>query len=238
MCTACRWPACAASVRSELTHLGGDAPAIAPGPDPPDRHPQRRCGREALVLEHGLDIYDMRYIDEIGMRGRWKKPCPTSIANTHLHVSFDVDFLDPEIAPGWGPPCPAGRTTARRNWCMEMIADTGRLASLDIVELNPAFDDAQPHRQELAVDLVESLFGKSTLLRNSEPGARICSTYPHGKFPPVRSERNLARLRPAQVQAWRHRAGYRLPGKHGCWPPKSSIRAGQAGAWRANGQKL
>ena len=61
-------------------------------------------------------------------------------ADTHLHVSFDVDFLDPEIAPGVGTTVPGGPTYREAQLCMEMIADTGRLASLDIVELNPAFD--------------------------------------------------------------------------------------------------
>jgi arginase len=85
-------------------------------------------------------------------------------ADTHLHVSLDVDFLDPDIAHGVGTPVRGGPTYREAQLCMEMIADTGRLASLDIVEINPALD----HRNataELAVDLVESLFGKSTLIR-------------------------------------------------------------------------
>jgi arginase len=85
-------------------------------------------------------------------------------ADTHLHVSFDVDFLDPEIAPGVGTQVLGGPTYREAQLCMEMIADTRRLASLDIVELNPAFD-MHNRTAVLAVDLVESLFGKSTLVR-------------------------------------------------------------------------
>ena len=59
---------------------------------------------------------------------------------------------------------PGGPTYREAQLCMEMIADTGRLASLDIVELNPAFDECN-RTARLAVDLVESLFGKSTLMR-------------------------------------------------------------------------
>jgi arginase len=80
---------------------------------------------------------------------------------THLHVSLDVDFLDPEIAPGVGTTVRGGPTYREAQLCMEMIADTGRLCSLDIVELNPALD-LRNMTAELAVDLVESLFGKST----------------------------------------------------------------------------
>jgi arginase len=85
-------------------------------------------------------------------------------AQTHLHVSFDVDFLDPEIAPGVGTTVPGGPNYREAQLVMEMIADTGKLGSLDIVELNPAFDDHN-RTAKLAVDLVESLFGKSTLMR-------------------------------------------------------------------------
>jgi len=84
--------------------------------------------------------------------------------DTHLHVSFDVDFLDPEIAPGVGTRVPGGPTYREAQLCMEMIADTHRLSSLDVVELNPAFD-VHNRTATLAVDLIESLFGKSTLVR-------------------------------------------------------------------------
>ena len=85
--------------------------------------------------------------------------------NTHLHVSFDVDFLDPSIAPGVGTTVPGGPNYREAQLVMEMIADTGRMGSLDIVELNPALDNHNA-TAELAVDLVESLFGKSTLMRD------------------------------------------------------------------------
>ena len=112
----------------------------------------------------GLDIYDMRYIDEMGMRHTMELALATMDANTHLHVSFDVDFLDPDVAPGVGTTIPGGPTYREAQLCMEMIADTGRLGSLDIMELNPALD-VRNKTALVAVDLVESLFGKSTLMR-------------------------------------------------------------------------
>jgi len=84
--------------------------------------------------------------------------------DTHVHVSFDVDFLDPEIAPGVGTTVPGGMTYREAQLCMEMIADTGLVGSVDIMELNPALD-VRNKTAALAVDLVESLFGKSTLMR-------------------------------------------------------------------------
>jgi arginase len=116
------------------------------------------------VHEQGLEVFDMRYIDEMGMRHAMELALATLDEHTHLHVSFDVDFLDPEIAPGVGTTVPGGPTYREAQLCMEMIADTGRLASLDVVELNPALD-LRNKTAELAVDLIESLFGKSTLMR-------------------------------------------------------------------------
>jgi arginase len=81
-------------------------------------------------------------------------------------VSFDVDFLDPDIAPGVATTVRGGPTYREAQLCMEMIADTGRLGSLDVMELNPAFD-VRNRTAELAVDLIASLFGKSTLMRQT-----------------------------------------------------------------------
>ena len=85
--------------------------------------------------------------------------------HTHLHISFDVDFLDPDIAPGVGTPVRGGPSYREAQLCMEMLADTGCIGSLDVVELNPA-RDIQNRTAELVVDLLESLFGKSTLMRS------------------------------------------------------------------------
>ncbi|MBK8067862.1 MAG: arginase [Rhodanobacteraceae bacterium] len=121
-------------------------------------------GERQLVHEQELSIFDMRYVDEHGMRAVMREALAGLDQSTHLHVSFDVDFLDPEIAPGVGTTVPGGPNYREAQLCMEMIADTGLLASLDVVELNPAFDDHN-RTARLAVDLIESLFGKSTLMR-------------------------------------------------------------------------
>jgi arginase len=123
------------------------------------------AGEKKLVRNMGIEVFDMRYIDEMGMRHAMELALALVDKNTHLHVSLDVDFLDPDIAPGVGTTVRGGPTYREAQLCMEMVADTGRLSSLDIVELNPAFD-IRNRTAELAVDLVESLFGKSTLMRS------------------------------------------------------------------------
>ena len=121
-------------------------------------------GEKFSVHEAGIEVFDMRYIDEMGMRHAMELALALIGPDTHLHVSLDVDFLDPDIAPGVGTTVRGGPTYREAQLCMEMIADTGRLASLDVVELNPALD-VRNQTAELAVDLIESLFGKSTLMR-------------------------------------------------------------------------
>ena len=149
---------------AELIGIGGQVPAIQPkwvrqigirSVDP---------GEKRFVHQHDLEVFDMRYIDEMGMRHTMELALAMLTENTHLHVSFDVDFLDPGIAPGVGTTVAGGPTYREAQLCMEMIADSGRLASLDLMELNPALD-VRNKTADLTVDLVESLFGKSTLMR-------------------------------------------------------------------------
>jgi len=121
-------------------------------------------GERRFVHDAGLEVFDMRYIDETGMRQTLARALEGLDADTHLHVSFDVDFLDPDIAPGVATTVPGGPSYREAQLCMEMIADTGRLASLDVVEVNPAYD-VRNRTAAVAVDLVASLFGKSTLMR-------------------------------------------------------------------------
>jgi arginase len=147
-----------------LTELGGPAPSL---------HPQwiRQIGvrsvdegEKRFLHELAVDVFDMRYIDEMGMRQTMEQALAGLDSDTHLHVSFDVDFLDPDIAPGVGTVVPGGPTYREAQLCMEMIADTRLVGSLDVVELNPALD-VRNATAVLAVSLLESLFGKSTLVR-------------------------------------------------------------------------
>jgi arginase len=149
---------------SELTSIGGQVPAISPRWIRQIGIRSVDAGEKRLVHEAGLEVFDMRYIDEMGMRHAMELALATIDANTHLHVSFDVDFLDADIAPGVGTTVKGGPTYREAQLCMEMIADSGALASLDVMELNPALD-VRNRTAEVALDLIESLFGKSTLMR-------------------------------------------------------------------------
>ena len=123
-------------------------------------------GERALLRQYGVMVFDMRTIDELGMRLVMQRALSDVDENTHLHVSLDVDFLDGELAPGVATAVPGGPTYREAQLCMEMVADTGRLGSLDVVELNPAFDQCN-RTGRLAVELIGSLLGKSTLLPES-----------------------------------------------------------------------
>ncbi|EKZ99446.1 arginase [Cupriavidus metallidurans] len=151
----------------------GPAPLVSLGGVTPATSPQniRQIGIRSVDAEEkkrlrelGLTVYDMRYIDENGMRATMEQALAGIDADTHLHVSFDVDFLDSQIAPGVGTAVRGGPTYREAHLALEMIEDTGALGSIDVVELNPA-RDVHNQTAELVVELLESLFGKSTLLR-------------------------------------------------------------------------
>ena len=147
-----------------LTQMGGASPAL-------DSAWIRQIGirsvddgERRLVRDMGLRVIDMRGIDEMGMRRSMDMVLDGLDRETHVHVSFDVDFLDPELAPGVATGVRGGPTYREAQLCMEMVADTQCLRSVDIMELNPALD-VRNQTAHIAVELIESLFGKSTLIR-------------------------------------------------------------------------
>jgi arginase len=120
--------------------------------------------RQALAGA-GATVHDMRAIDEHGVApllGAFVARVAES--NGMLHVSLDVDFLDPAIAPGVGTIVPGGATFREAHLIMEMLHDSGLVASLDVVELNP-FLDERGRTAILLVDLVASLMGRRVLDR-------------------------------------------------------------------------
>jgi arginase len=120
--------------------------------------------RRALRAK-GLNVIDMRQIDEQGtarlMAGIIKQ---AEKANAMIHVSLDVDFLEPAIAPAVGTTVPGGATYREAHLVMEMLADSGLVTSLDLVELNMFMDHAGKSAR-LMVDLVASLFGRTIMDR-------------------------------------------------------------------------
>ncbi len=123
--------------------------------------------REALG-EGDIAVYDMRALDEHGivkpLRAFLEK---VQAANGMLHVSLDVDFLEPTIAPAVGTTVPGGATFREAHLVMEMVCDSGLATSLDIVELNPFLDD-RGRTANLMVDLCASLLGRKVLDRPTQ----------------------------------------------------------------------
>lgn len=117
------------------------------------------------IAENGVNVFDMRAIDEEGMGAIMRRIiAEVSGANGLLHVSLDVDFLDPDVAPGVGTTVPGGATFREAHLIMEMLHDSGLVSSLDLVELNPFLDD-RGKSARVIVELAASLFGRRILDR-------------------------------------------------------------------------
>lgn len=147
-----------------LSNIYGFAPKVAPENavligvrdiDPAERENIRRAG----VAE----VYTMRDIDERGMRAVMEEALRAAGRGTAgYHVSLDMDWIDPEDAPGVGTPVRGGATYREAHLAMEIIADHGRLLSFEIVEVNPVIDEHN-RTADLAVELACSIFGKKIL---------------------------------------------------------------------------
>lgn len=114
------------------------------------------------LRDSGIAVYTMRDIDERGIGAVTRETLERLEHRERLHVSLDMDSLDPQAAPGVGTASSGGLTCREAQLMMEIIADSGRCRALDIVEINPVLDR---HNQtaRLAVDLAASLFGKRIL---------------------------------------------------------------------------
>lgn len=120
-------------------------------------------GERALVRKTGVNVFTMSEIDELGMAKVVKQAIEgASDGTAGIHVSLDIDGLDPAIAPGVGTPVRGGINFREAHLMMELLAQTGKVTSLDIVELNP-IRDKNNESAELVVDLVASLFGARIL---------------------------------------------------------------------------
>jgi len=134
-------------------------------------------GERELLLARGVHIIDMRLLDEFGTAVLMRRIIDqVRERNGLMHVSLDVDFLDPQLAPGVGTTVPGGATFREAHLVMELLHDSGLVGSLDVVELNP-FLDERGKSALLLVDLVASLFGRQIVTRSAstDPLANITS---------------------------------------------------------------
>lgn len=123
-----------------------------------------------MIRENAVNVFDMRAVDEEGMGSIVKRILnDVRQANALLHVSLDVDFLDPDVAPGVGTTVPGGATFREAHLIMELLHDSGLVSSLDLVELNPFLDD-RGRSARVMVELAASLFGRRILDRPTRGG--------------------------------------------------------------------
>jgi arginase len=144
-----------------LDGLLGGLPRASIGPDQLDLFGVRSIDplEKKLVRDRRVAVADMRAIDEFGVGVLIRRVIERVRAmNGVLHVSFDVDFLDPSVAPGVGTTVPGGATYREAHLIMELLHDSGVVRSADIVELNP-FLDERGRTARVAVELIGSLFG-------------------------------------------------------------------------------
>ncbi len=145
-----------------LDGLLGDDPRAPINPDRLELFGIRSLDRaeKAMLRDRGISIADMRAIDEFGVGVLIRRVIDKVRAHDGvLHVSFDVDFLDPGLAPGVGTTVPGGATYREAHLVMELLHDCGLVRSVDIVELNP-FLDERGRTARAAVELIGSLFGQ------------------------------------------------------------------------------
>jgi len=123
------------------------------------------AAESAAIQRLGIDAHDMRAIDETGVRAPLEAFLTrVKAANGRLHVSLDVDFLDPTIAPAVGTTVPGGATFREAHLIMEVLHESGLVNAIDLVELNPFLDD-RGRTAKLMVDLCGSLAGRTILDR-------------------------------------------------------------------------
>lgn len=119
-------------------------------------------GEKERLAQSGVSVYTMRHVDELGMAAIARQALDRLRHLPRIHVSLDMDSLEPDEAPGVGTPVPGGLSYREAHLLMEILSDSGRVQSLDIVEINPILDQMN-RTAELAVELAASLLGQRIL---------------------------------------------------------------------------
>jgi len=119
-------------------------------------------GERELVREHGLRVWTMSTIDQLGVERSIREALEHVSGENFVHVSLDMDVLDPDVAPGVGTAVRGGLNYREAHLALELVAETHMLTSLDVVEVNPVLDDAN-ETGVLAVELIASALGARIL---------------------------------------------------------------------------
>ncbi len=119
-------------------------------------------GERVYIRDRGITAYTMKEIDQRGIARVAAEAIERLAHVDRLHISFDADALDPDLAPGVGTPVPGGLSYREAHLLMELLADSGRTTSLDLVEVNPILD-SQNRSAAIMVEMAASLLGKKIL---------------------------------------------------------------------------
>lgn len=146
----------------ELVNIGRPGPKVKPENVAMIGIRELDHREKELIRESGCSVYTMREVDELGIREVLTRTLSSLSHLRRLHISLDLDVMDPLDAPGVGTPSEGGLTYREGQLIMEILADTGKLHSVDIMEINPILD-VQNRTAQMAVNLISSLFGKKIL---------------------------------------------------------------------------
>lgn len=148
---------------SELVRLGGRAPKVKPQHAVVIGVRDLDPGEREMLRDSGVAVFTIRDVDERGMKTVVGEAIRIAGSGTGgIHLSFDMDVLDPEEAPGIGTPVPGGITYREAHLAMELLCESGLVVAADFVEVNPVLD-TRNSTGALAVELALSLFGKQIL---------------------------------------------------------------------------
>ncbi|MBK8137429.1 MAG: arginase [Chloroflexi bacterium] len=144
---------------SALTEIGGESPVLQPSDVAMIGIRNLDTAERQRLAQSGIQTYTMRDIDELGMYRTAQEILKLYSDYDTLHISLDLDSCDPTFAPGVGTPVPGGLTYREAHLLMEILADSGKVRTVDVVEVNPVLDEANK-TANLAVELLSSLFGQ------------------------------------------------------------------------------
>lgn len=146
----------------DLVNLGGEGAKLRPRDVVMIGIRDLDGSERSELAASGVVVYTMRDVDELGMATVARRALARLNHLPRIHVSLDMDSINPEDAPGVGTPVPGGLTFRETHLLMEILAESGKISSLDVVEINPIID-VRNRTAELAVELVTSLLGKQIL---------------------------------------------------------------------------
>ncbi len=147
---------------SRLVNIGGEGATLQPEQVAMIGVRDVDMDEATRVRDSGITVHTMRHVDEKGIVSIAEKVLAQFADRDYIHVSFDLDSCDPRHVPGVGTPVMGGLTYREAHLLMELLADSGKVCSMDVVECNPILDDRNA-TAEIAVEMILSILGKNIL---------------------------------------------------------------------------